>query len=101
MKLEGWLLGVRLRDDEALLWVKTGDERVELRLRYYPDFFALPEKVSFNAFLDLFDEHPNIPLIETSQRYTSIGDTERSSVLRVCVESVEQYRSVLRLAEQY
>jgi DNA polymerase elongation subunit (family B) len=101
MRLEGWLLDVRLRDDEALLWVKTGDERVELRLRYYPDFFVLPEKVSFNAFFDLFDEHPNIPLIETSQRYTSIGDTERSSVLRVCVESVEQYRSVLRLVEKY
>ena len=64
-EVRGWLLDVRLRDDEATLWVKTAEKRVELRCRYHPDFFVVPDKVSFNEFMDLFDEHPHIPAIET------------------------------------
>ena len=101
MQVRGWLLDVRLRDDEATLWVKTSEKRVELRCRYHPDLFFVPDKVSFNEFMDLFDEHPHIPVIETTTRYTSIENTEKSPVLRVSVDSPVHYRSVVRLVEKY
>ena len=100
MQIRGWLLDVRLRDDEAFLWVKTGDKRVELRCEYHPDIFIVPE-VSFNMFMDLFDEHPHIHSIETTTRITSIEDTEQKQVIRVTVDSPQQYRSVVRLVEKY
>ncbi len=101
MQIRGWLMDVRLSGDEAWLWVKTGEERVELHCTYHPDLFVLPDKVSAEQFMDLFDEHPSIPLIETAERYTSIEDTEKKPIIRVSVDSVEQFRPVLRLVEKY
>ncbi|MCW4011651.1 MAG: hypothetical protein NWF07_01525 [Candidatus Bathyarchaeota archaeon] len=101
MRVRGWLLDVRLVDDEAHLWVKTNQGRVMLKQRYYPDFYVVPEKVSFEQFLDLFDEHPHITALEKTTRYTSISDTEKSPVIRITVDSPIQYRPVQRLAEKY
>ena len=101
MRFEGWLLDVRLQDDEALIWVKTQDQRIEFRARYYPDFYVIPDKVSFNEFIDLFDEHPHIPSIDVAERFTSISDIERQKVLRVSVDSVEQFKPVVHLVEKY
>ena len=101
MRLEGWLLDVRLSDDEALLWLKTDAGRVELRFKYLTDFFVVPDKVSREEFLELFDEHPHIPLIESSERFLDISANEKRRVLRVLVDSVEQYRSVFHLVEKY
>lgn len=101
MRVRGWLLDVRLVDDEAHIWVKTENERLMLKHKYQPDFYVVPDKVSFDQFLDLFDEHPHITFIEKTTRYTSISDTEQSPVLRVTVDSPVQYRPVVRLAEKY
>jgi DNA polymerase elongation subunit (family B) len=101
MRIEGWLLDVRLIEDEASLWVKTSKGREELRCKYYPSFYVLPTLVSFTEFLDLFDEHPNIPLIEKTERYFSISDQEYKPVLKVSVDSTQHYRSVLKLVEKY
>ena len=101
MQIRGWLLDVRLMDDEATIWVKTPEKRVELRCKYHPDLYIVPDKVSFEEFMDLFDEHPHIPAIQATERYASIEDTEKKPVIRVSVESPQQYRSVARLVEKY
>ena len=101
MRIKGWLLDVRLRDDEAVLWVKTDGERHEYRGSYVPDMFVLPDKVSFEEFMELFDEHPHISAMERVTRYVSIGDTVRSSIIRVKVDSVEQFRTVEGLVRKY
>ena len=101
MQVRGWLLDVRLVDDEAYIWVKTGTGRVLLKHKYSPDFFVVPDKVTSGQFLDLFDEHPHILAMERTKRYTSISDTEKSPVLRITVDSPIQYRGVQRLAEKY
>ena len=101
MQIKGWLLDVRLSDGEATIWVKTQDTRVMLRCDYHPDLYVVPEKVSFNEFMDLFDEHPHIPSIQTTERYTSIEDTEQQQVIQITVESPQHYRSIVRLVEKY
>ena len=101
MKVRGWLLDVRLLDDEAHIWVKSDQGRVMLKQKYYPDFYIVPDKVSFDHFLDLFDEHPHIFALEKTTRHTSISQTEPSPVLRIQVDSPIQYRPVQRLAEKY
>ncbi len=45
MSLEGWLLDVRIIDDEAILWVKTGDQRIQVKDRYNVDFFVSPTNI--------------------------------------------------------
>lgn len=100
MQVRGWLLDIQLRDDEAILWVKTGDKRHMCRCKYYPDVYVNPERVSFEEFMDLFDEHPHIKNIEKTQRNT-IGDQTPSPVIRVTIDPTEQYRSLVRLAEKY
>jgi DNA polymerase elongation subunit (family B) len=101
MRLEGWLLDISFRDNEALLWVKTEKARVQLLDTYSPDIYVLPEDVSNERFMELFDEHENILCIEKKMRFKSISDTKKSLVLRVCVDSVDHYRGVLRLVEKY
>ncbi len=101
MKVKGWLLDVRLVDDEAHIWVKTESGRVMLKQKYSPDFYVVPSKVGFGQFLDLLDEHPHILSLEKTERYSSISDTEKSPVIRVVVDSPLHYRSVQRLAEKY
>jgi len=101
MRIKGWLLDVRLVDDEAHIWVKTDQGRLMFKEKYYPDFYVVPDKVPFECFLDLFDEHPHINALEKTTRYTSISHREQSPVIRIAVDSPIQYRPVQRLAEKY
>ena len=101
MRLEGWLLDVRFRDDQALLWVKVGDRRIQLKDRYNVDFFVSPDKVSQEKLVYLFDEHDHIVNIEKAQRFLSIDSQETSPVLRVYVDSVAHHRNLVRLVSHY
>jgi len=101
MRFEGWLLDVRFRDDQALLWVKVGNRRIQLRDRYTVDFFVSPDKVSHEKLVYLFDEHDHIVNIEKAQRFLSIDSKETSPVLRVYVDSVANHRNLVRLVSKY
>ena len=101
MSLKGWLLDVRIRDDEAFLWVKTGGKRVQVRDRYNVDFYVSPEKVSKEELTHLFDEHDNITSIQEVKRFLSIDSLEREPVLRVSVDSIANYRKLTNLVGRY
>ncbi len=101
MSLEGWLLDVRIVDDEAILWIKTGDKRVQIKDRYTVDFYVAPDKVSQEKLSFLFDEHDNIAGIEKVERYLSIESTEKEQVLRVSVDSPRNYRKLTKLVGRY
>lgn len=101
MKVKGWLLDVRILDSEAVIWLKVDDSRVQYRCQYFPDLFAVPEKVSFNEFLDLFDEHPHIHCMEKVQKYVSIEDNSQNIVIKISVDYPDNYRKVVRQVEKY
>jgi len=101
MRLEGWLLDVRFRDDHALLWIKVGARRVQVKDRYNVDFFVSPDKVSHEKLVYLFDEHDHIVNIEKAMRFLSIDSNEKSQVLRVTVDTISHYRNLVRLVSRY
>ena len=101
MRLEGWLLDVRFRDDQTLLWLKVGDRRVQVKDRYNMDFFVSPDKVSHEKLVYLFDEHDHIVNIEKTMRFLSIDSSEKSQVLKISVDSIAHYRNLVRLVSQY
>lgn len=101
MQFEGQLLDVRFREDEVLLWLKTESSRICLKDRYYTDIFVIPEKVSFDHFMELFEEHPHIHTIEKTERVISIGNPKKTSVLRVSVNPVEKYNATKKLLAKY
>ncbi|MBD3172069.1 hypothetical protein GF326_06320 [Candidatus Bathyarchaeota archaeon] len=101
MRLNGWLLDVRLSDYGVHLWVKTGEKRTRFSLEYQPDFYVVPRSVSFNEFLDLFDEHPHILVLEKTKRYTSLSSPDERPVIRVAVDAPDFYRSVVGQVEKY
>jgi DNA polymerase I len=101
MSLDGWLLDVRIRDDEAILWVKTGGKRVQVKDRYNVDFYVLPEKVTMEKLAHLFDEHDNITGIQEVERFLSIDSVVREPVLRVAVDSALHYRNLTNLVGRY
>ncbi len=101
MSLEGWLLDVTLRDDEAFLWIKTEGGRVQVRDKYNVDFYVAPDKVSEEKLVHLFDEHDNITGIEKVERYLSIESVELEPVLRVSVDSPVNYRKLTKLIGKY
>ena len=72
MRLEGWLLDVRFRDDQAILWLKVGNRRVQVKDRFNVDFFVSPDKVSQEKLVYLFDEHDHIVKIDKAMRFLSI-----------------------------
>jgi hypothetical protein len=96
MQLEGRLLDISFRDDEALLWLKTESTRIQLTDRYYPDVFVVPEKCTFDHFIDLFDEYHLIQKIEKTERFLSIGNPKKTSVLRVFLSTIEKYRAIIK-----
>lgn len=101
MRFEGLLLDVRFRDDQALLWLKVGDRRIQVKDRYNVDFFVSPDKVSQEKLVYLFDEHDHIVNIEKTMRFLSIDSQEKSPVLRVSVGSIAHYRNLVRLVSRY
>lgn len=101
MSLEGWFLDVQIRDDEAILWVKIGEKRLRLRDRYNVDFYVLSDKVSEEELTQLFDEHDNIFSIEKTSKYVSLDSSEKKSVLRVSVDSKDNYKKLVNLVAQY
>ncbi|MFC1803413.1 DNA polymerase domain-containing protein, partial [Thermoproteota archaeon] len=66
-----------------------------------PDIYVIPEEVSHERFMEFFDEHEHISRIEKKRKFKSIRDIEKKCVLRVCVDSVDQYRGVHKLVEKY
>ena len=101
MRLEGWLLDVRFREDQAILWIKVGDQRVQMKDRFNMDFFVSPDNVTQEKLVYLFDEHDHIVKIDKSLRFLSIDSPEKSQVLRVSVDSITHYRNLVKLVSRY
>jgi DNA polymerase elongation subunit (family B) len=101
MRIEGWLLDVRQKEDEVILWVKSKQNRVKLRYNYNPNFYFLPTSISVSDFLDLFHEHPYISFLEKQERYISLRDSQTRTVLKVSVDSEKHFRSVLNQVHKF
>ncbi len=101
MSIKGWLLDVRIQDDETHLWVKTRKKRIHLKDRYDVDFFVIPSNVRREKLIELFDEHDNIAEIEKVERYPTLNSIKRSPVLRVKVDSYIHYREICNIVSRY
>jgi len=96
MRAEGWLLDVSFTGSQATLWIRDPDEgRVKLLDHYHPDFYVEPRGVEAEQLRGLLEEHEHIALVTAERRFSSIGKTRETTVLRVHVDCVENYRSVL------
>ena len=100
MKAEGWLLDVAFTGGQAVLWIRDPDRgRVKLLDKYHPDFFVEPRGVKAEQLRCLLEEHAHIALVTTERRLRSIGSSRKSTVLRVRVDEVKNYSSVLAQVE--
>jgi DNA polymerase elongation subunit (family B) len=100
MRAEGWLLDVAFAGGQAVLWIRDPDRgRVKLLDRYRPDLFVEPRGVKAQQLKCLLEEHEHITLVTTERRLRSIGGSRRSTVLRVHVDEVKNYSSVLAQVE--
>ncbi len=93
MRVDGWLLDVRLRDDGATLWVRTPDRgRVKLHDGYRPEFYAEPRGMDAAGLRDLLEEHDDVAGITVESRVGSISDWKEVEVARIRAYRVEDYR---------
>ena len=100
MRAEGWLLDVRIAGAHAVLWVRDPDRgRVKLLDRYAPDFYAEPRGVDAEKLRRLFEEHEHVAGVTAERRVSSIRSPRETTVLRVRVDRVENYRRVLSQVE--
>jgi DNA polymerase I len=100
MKVDGWLLDVRLRKDGATLWVRTPDRgRVKLHDRYRPEFYAEPRGMDAAGLRDLLEEHDDISKITVEVRVGSISDGKEVKVARIRAYRIEDYRRLHREVE--
>jgi len=84
LQVTGWVLGVYIQGDKAVLWVRTEDGKV-LRLtdRYAPSFYVKPKDSSgIEELAALLRTHPNIILVEQERKQTSLS-TGKTDVLQL------------------
>lgn len=94
--IRGWILDVYIEGSEAVLWLKSEDGRViRLTDRYEPSFYVEPEEPSqIEELLSILSIHPNITFVEHERKYTSLS-LEKTDVLHIYVDSVQNYKKVL------
>jgi DNA polymerase elongation subunit (family B) len=98
VRVDGWLLDVRLEGDEAVLWIRNHQRgRVKLQDRYSPDFYAEPLGISACRLRDLLEEHDLVAGASVACRRSSIRDMAETEVVSVRVDKVRNYR---RLQEE-
>ncbi len=86
MRVEGWLLDVRVSGDEAHLWVRDPRRgRVKLFDRYRPDFYAEPRGMEAHRLRDLLEEHDDLAGVTVERRLSSIQEPREVEVLRLRV----------------
>ncbi|MBA7466809.1 hypothetical protein GH157_02285 [archaeon] len=96
MRSDGWLLDVRFDGDEAVLWLRTSDgEKMKLRERYAPDFYAEPLGMTAAQLRDLLEEHPLVAGVSTARRRSSIREMAETEVVSIRVDEVRNYRKLL------
>jgi len=99
--LRGWLLDTYIDGSKAILWIKPEcGKAVRLTDKYAPNFYIKPENpLDIERLITTLSTHPNITHIKHEKKYTSLS-LERSDVLHVYVDSVQNYKKVLsNLAE--
>ncbi|MBC8497469.1 hypothetical protein H8D40_00655 [Candidatus Bathyarchaeota archaeon] len=96
MGFDGWLLDVRFDGDEAVLWLRTAEgEKVKLRDRYTPDFYAEPLGMAAAQLRDLLEEHDLVAGVSTARRRSSIREMAETEVVNIRVDEVGNYRALL------
>ncbi|UCD73589.1 MAG: hypothetical protein JSW01_02820, partial [Candidatus Bathyarchaeota archaeon] len=97
MKLvEGWILDVYTRQNEAVVWLQTEDG-ITLRLSepYSPRFYLLPkDKDSEKELYRILQQHQNIKSVASEDKYTNLGNTRKRTLLRVIVDDASKYKKI-------
>ncbi len=97
MKLvEGWILDVYTRQNEAVVWLQT-EEGIPLRLSepYFPSFYILPkDKDSEKELFWILQQHQKIKSVVSEDKYTKLGSTQKRALLRVIVDDLLDYKNI-------
>jgi len=101
MKAVGWFLDAYIEDDKAILWFKLTDGSIlKLTDRYRPDFYVKPKMgVKLDDVEALLSIHPNVVRVEAEERFASLDMKKKIWVSHVWVDSVRNYRKVIRSIE--
>jgi len=95
VRVEGWLLDIRVSGDEAHIWVRDPKRgRVKLFDRYRPDFYAEPRGMEASRLRDLLEEHDDLAGVTVECRLSSIQETKEVEVLRIRVRDAGRFRRV-------
>jgi hypothetical protein len=75
MRIEGWLLDVRISEDKAYLWIRDSKRgRLKLFDRYKPDFYAETQGMEISRLKNLLEEHDDFASIKVVRRISSIQE---------------------------
>jgi DNA polymerase elongation subunit (family B) len=100
VRVDGWILDVGLKEDHVYIWIRDPDKgRVKLFDRYTPDFYAEPLGITGEELRSLIEEHNHIAEIAVKKRRYSIRNMEEIEVAQIRVDSVENYRGLLKEVE--
>jgi len=100
VRVEGWLLDVRVDGDRAHLWIRDPERgRVKLSDWYRPDFYAEPHGMGASRLRDLLEEHDDLAGVTVERRFSSIQDMSEVEVLRVRVADAGRFRRVQKEIE--
>jgi DNA polymerase-2 len=100
----GWLLHVSIKQNEAILWVKTEDKKI-LRLTdsYQPFFYILPRnEYDGISLFHILSQQPNVKKVRWEQNKSTNIFEEYSKKKLICVfpESVGSYAAILERLEK-
>jgi len=99
-EFEGWLLDVSTSSEGMVLWVKTVREKTIIKViqTYYPEFFAVPKKgigKDLKALTQILQFHPNVKSVRTCEKYVTLEDHEKTTILAVSVEKPSLFKPTI------
>ncbi len=95
--MKGYIITVNIHDDKATIWFKTNSgANEEITKPYRPDFYIKPINMDINELQRILEKHPNIYDLEIEFARENLGSNRDIEVLHVYVDSIKNYRDVLR-----
>jgi len=99
LRIYGYLLDLQVQNNQVSLWIKGNGKRIRFLDKYYPDFFIQPKGIKIQDLYFLLDEQEHIESVKIEEKRKGLKTNQIIKVLRVKVNSVKKYRSIIRKLE--
>ncbi|MHA1271330.1 MAG: DNA polymerase domain-containing protein [Candidatus Helarchaeota archaeon] len=98
---ESWILDVNIEANNIVVWLKDNNKVIKKIYPYNPSFYISTKEVSFHEVMKSLEDYPHIVSADLVRKYINIRDHNKSSVLRITVDKLQNYNRIKHKLEHF